>query len=436
MGNRNRNRSKQKRPRLSNAPPEITSHIWSLLQTSDLRNVCLASKSLRRSAESTLYSAITLKWNHELEPRIITLLETLLRKPQLFDCIHAHSLDGDEFVGDEDPPRALTPSRSAVASFTQAIRKLKTPITGLWVRMLKAGSMDAFAALLIARLSRIRRLTITGDYIRRLDLVGKVLLLKVGGQLPKFEQLRRLVYYHGLDYYAPAPPDRFNEVMGLFHLPTVTHLAAWMGNAQGGAFSWPSGKPDLGHLTSLDIEGSRAATMAEILPLARNLKSLSWRWEYAPWTDDHLMTRNLDLDEVMVALSHIRDSLERLQFRITIHTTMHDGEDRMKVSGSFRGLADFDRISHLDVPLVCLAEFGPEPRPLSRHIPRSVETLSLSTGMFFNDAVEWISGNDGPATRDFLQLLRGLADSRSTSLPRLRSVEIIDEDNDLNILYY
>ncbi|KAK7222908.1 hypothetical protein V2G26_010911 [Clonostachys chloroleuca] len=99
--------------------------------TSGLRNVCLASKSIRRSAESALYSAITLKWNHELEPRIITLLEILLRKPELFDCIHALSLDRDEFVGDEDPPRALTPSRSAVASFTQAIQKLKTPITGL-----------------------------------------------------------------------------------------------------------------------------------------------------------------------------------------------------------------------------------------------------------------------------------------------------------------
>ncbi|CAI6014060.1 unnamed protein product [Clonostachys chloroleuca] len=120
MSNRNRNRSKQKRP-----------HIWNVLQTSGLRNVCLASKSIRRSAESALYSAITLKWNHELEPRIITLLEILLRKPELFDCIHALSLDRDEFVGDEDPPRALTPSRSAVASFTQAIQKLKTPITGL-----------------------------------------------------------------------------------------------------------------------------------------------------------------------------------------------------------------------------------------------------------------------------------------------------------------
>ncbi|CAI6014006.1 hypothetical protein V2G26_010910 [Clonostachys chloroleuca] len=290
--------------------------------------------------------------------------------------------------------------------------------------------MDAFAALLIARRSKIRRLTITGEYIRRLDLVGNVLQPKVGGQLPKFEQLRQLVYYHGLDYYAPAPPHRFNEVMGLFHLPTMTRLAAWIGNAQGGAFSWPSGKPALSHLTSLDIEESRAATMTEILPLARNLTSLSWRWEYTPWTDDYLMTRNLDLDEVMVALSHIRGSLESLQFGSTIHTTMHNGEDRMNASGSFSGLADFDRVSHLDVLLVCLAEFGSEPRSLSRHIPRRAETLSLSTGMFFNNAVEWISGNNRLATQDILQLLRGLADSRPTSLPRLRCVEIIDEDED------
>ncbi|CAI6087974.1 unnamed protein product [Clonostachys chloroleuca] len=89
------------------------------------------------------------------------------------------------------------------------------------------------AALLIAHLSKIRRLAITGNWIRHFDLIGKVLHSKVVGRHPpRFERLKLIIYFHGFDYDAPAPLHRFDEVMSLFHVPTVTHLAAQMGSTE------------------------------------------------------------------------------------------------------------------------------------------------------------------------------------------------------------
>ncbi|KAK7224950.1 hypothetical protein V2G26_012953 [Clonostachys chloroleuca] len=162
--------------------------------------------------------------------------------------------------------------------------------------------MDAYAALLTAHLSKIRRLTITDNWIRHFDLIGKVLHSKaVGRHPPRFERLKLIIYFHGFDYDAPAPPHRFDEVMSLFHVPTVTHLVAQMGSTE--LFHWPAGEPDLRCLTSLDLEGCCVKFMSKILALARSLKSLSWRWEYAPDTDDPWMTTYLDLDEIISALT-------------------------------------------------------------------------------------------------------------------------------------
>jgi hypothetical protein len=214
--------------------------------------------------------------------------------------------------------------------------------------------------------------------------------------------------------------------MSLFHVPTVTHLAAQMGSTE--LFHWPAEEPDLRCLTSLDLEGCCVTFMSKILPLARSLKSLSWRWEYAPETDDPWMTTNLDLDEIISALSYVRDTLGKFQFRITVYSGNRlEGEPRMRVSGSFGGLVDFTRLTDIEVPLACLADFGVQPQPLDRHIPRSVETLGLSTSMLYNEAVRWIWNDRGLKNQDVVPLLQQLAKSYPTKLPQLRLVKIIDD---------
>ncbi|CAH0046493.1 unnamed protein product [Clonostachys solani] len=382
---------------LSNAPTEIVSQIFSWLGTSDLANLCLVNKSFRDVVGYTLYSDITFKRDPDQNPRIVALLDTLFRKPELFDHI-----------------TALT--------YVDVVQTLNPRLTYSWTDKLERGEMDAFAAILIAHLTQISHLTITGHNIDQENLIGRVLKLKISGQLPKFERLKFVTYFEGR--------ARFNDVMRLFQIPTVTHLAGSMESFPRGAFKWLSDSAYFRNLTFLAIEGSSAANMGEILALPENLKSLAWSWEYATRTSNSSRAKNLDLDEIVTALSHVKDTLERLQLRITINTEKYyDGEEKINVMGSFSGLRDFNRITDLELPLVFLAGCGDNPQPLDHCTPGGIKTLSLSCVLLLNDAVKWNPSDDWLSDQGILALVSDMSNNSSTNLPQLQRINIFDVDN-------
>lgn len=55
------------------------------------------------------------------------------------------------------------------------------PYTKLWVDRLKTGNMEALVGLLIANLSKTRRLALNHNFINGCSLVGKVIQSKVFG---------------------------------------------------------------------------------------------------------------------------------------------------------------------------------------------------------------------------------------------------------------
>ncbi|CAI6098505.1 unnamed protein product [Clonostachys chloroleuca] len=146
------------------------------------------------------------------------------------------------------------------------MEKAQVPYTKLWVDRLKTGNMEALVGLLIANLSKTRRLALNHNFINGCSLVGKVIQSKVFGG---------------------------------------------------------------------------------------------------------------DLDEIIAALSHVQGTLERLQFRLEIgEGSLVDDEPETTALGSFSNLIHFNRLTHIDVPLVTLAGFDNE-------------ILSLSTGMLVDGAVKW-----------------------------------------------
>ncbi|VUC31544.1 unnamed protein product [Clonostachys rosea] len=415
----------------STVPYEIAAHILSFVPRPDLATVCLVNQSLCHCAEPILCSDIAFKWaRHGAPPPITSLLRKLFRRPELFDCVDVLSLTGHSYsMSGEDslPPVAVT--ESTLVEFEHIIKKLDVPFAGVWVRRLREGSMDAFSALLIAHLSKVRRLTIDDSHIRRLDLIGKVLQSKAIGQnLPRFERLKLIVYFHRFGPpYQPTPQHRFDEVMALFQIPTISHLATQMGSTE--IFHWPAGEPNLSCLTSLDLGGCCAAFMPKILALTGNLKSLAWQWQYIAGTDDPWMTTNLDLDEIISVLSSVKDTLEKLQIRFDVPYEDYPGDDvpTMDISGSFGGLVNFNRLTELKVPIACLADFGVQPQSLDRYVPRSVEKLSLFVDMLETPTVVWIPNGAWPADDYFARLFRDFAKRCPTRLPGLHLVQIIDD---------
>ncbi|VUC31633.1 unnamed protein product [Clonostachys rosea] len=407
-------RSRRKRGSLSNAPNEIVNHILGFLPTSSLANLCLVSKSLRRRAEPLLYSNIVLEWTIERAPLIAELLQTLLKRPELLAYINTLSLQGNEPLNSDLP--SLKPSGFIIRGLVAAVRKFNVSFADLWVQKLQAGAMDAYAALLIAQLSNVSRLAVVDNFLRSPDLLAQVIQAKALGQLPKFKRLEQMIFF------APTRNQTPEVAMAPFNLPAITHLVVSARDIE--ALAWPAGESDLSHLTSLAINSHCAGLMAGLLSRTWNLKSLSWEWEY------YAEAVNVNYDEIMGALSHVKSTLQTLHIRVELlHYFQGHEEPNLTISGSLGALADFDEITDLEVPLVALAGLGPEIQPLAMCLPRNVQSLSLTSGMIYQQA-GWLPDlEDERPDESVVEAIEEFVVTYTTRPPRLRSIKVIDNAN-------
>ncbi|VUC33988.1 unnamed protein product [Clonostachys rosea] len=408
----------------SDFPNEIIDHILSFVPRCDLPNICLVNKSLQVSADPLLYSTILLDWHFFHIPPIIPLLRTLLQRPELFAYVKTVSLHGEPFPSRPETP-LLDMTNIALDDFIAAIERTQAPFTDYWVRKVRLGGtcIEALAGLLIANLSKTTRLAINHNFINGRHLIQKVLQAKIFGpcQMPPFSNLKDIRYYQNRDPSFARYNVIFDDAISLFYLPTVTHISVSFWNPE--VFQWPAGEPHLDHLTSLDIQWLCDAFVAKILSLTRNLKSLFWTWHFENDPDDPWDSSTIDFDNIVAVLSHVKESL---RFRLDVGPEEFEDWDELEftVLGSFSGLRDFDRITHLDVPLTSLPGSGPKPLPLEQYVPDSVEILSLPDVAFCEGRVteDW----SGFGADDIVSVIQPLAETYPTTLPRLRCINVFD----------
>ncbi|CAG9985810.1 unnamed protein product [Clonostachys byssicola] len=427
---------------LTDAPNEIISHICGFVpKISDLKSLCLASRSLRSSAEPILYSSVILEYTFLCIPRIVPLLRTLLRRPELFQRLETVSMNGWGFDFETDS-RAID-LESIDAAFKEqclaAIQKTNVPFTELWIQKFNSGEtcLEALYALLLANLSSgTKRLALMRNFINGRELIGKVMQAKAYGGLPALDRLKEIKYFKGYDYSIATRNDTFEDVISLFYLPKVTHIVAWVPNSPD--FRWPAGQPNLDNLTLLDITRLSDQHMGKILSLTRNLKSLFWTWEYDD-SGDPWLPPTLDFDKIVAILSNVRRTLTTLRFRLKI-TGARDPVSFLElfqgntviypdiaVSGTFRGLAEFDRLTYLEVPLVSLPGFGDTPELLEETVPTNIKRLVLSEDMLLDKAVQWqeFLGFNGFDVVE--RMLEGMARNVLTRLPHLHRLILIED---------
>ncbi|CAH0050591.1 unnamed protein product [Clonostachys solani] len=432
---------------LYSLPAEIVNHLLGFIPRSDLLNLSYVSRALRRSVEPFLYSTIALDWDYHKVPPIIPLLRTLLQKPELFAYIDSVSMVGNEFsIGTRPKPLDLT--KMPLDLFLAAIEKTQVPYTSLWVDQLKSGSgsMDALAGLLIANLCKIRFLAITHNFIDRFKVTSRVLQSKILGQipnysavfgrLPKFEQLNRLIYSKER---SSSDHDIFPDVISLFYLPTARDLVVNIANPEI-PFEWPAGEPDFSHLTSLEVDWVYPRCLAKILDHTCNLKSLYWNWQYDQYGTEESGSL-LDYNHIITALTPIKRTLEKLHFRLE-KSSLEYIDEGIATAGSWDGLCDFERLVHLDVPLISLTGVDSNPEPMERHIPPSVETLCLTSAMLVHeDAVLWVIYPEDVSEEELEEMtmedwhpeqyvfrtIKALAENCPQKLPRLRRIDFVGE---------
>ncbi|VUC32582.1 unnamed protein product [Clonostachys rosea] len=402
-------------------PAEVVDQISKFVPRSDLASLCLVNKSFHRSAELILYYEISIIWDHKhLNPPIIPLLRTLIRRPELLIRIDRLHLKGIYFDDDFDRP-LLDTSGIPLDEFISSINKTDMPYISLWVDRLRSGSMDAFAGLLLAGLTKLSYLDITHNFINGDDILGKVLLSKVFGPLPQFERLKRVIYTKRLDRQVWERNEIFPQTMSLFYLPTtVKDIMVTMSNPE--HFQWPGEEPYLTHLTSLKIGWCIEPFIWRILANTPNLKSLSWSWIYHDSPNEEWEEPLLDFDEITEGLLFVKDTLETFLFSMEIGG---DGYERkiqdMEFSGSFRGLREMENLKFLSVPLVCLTGFEGEPMPLEQSIPTALEVIHLlwQDISSFGVEIEWYD-------EDLLGLVRPMLQPLVDQCPRLHLLTAVN----------
>lgn len=420
---------------LLDCPTEIFNEIFGLdTSPADLASLCRTNKSVSILTEPLLYAKVEWEWLEADHPPPITLLlRTLLHRPDLATHVESLILRGETFIFSckkrKSPP---LPSRPGLSDheIENAIRKTtaseaNTGLADQWISAARAGSMDAFVALLLVRLPRLARLVLETNFARDMDLVGRAVLCETTRSSgASFRRLRSVDIFAREDWDAtPTSIDNTEAALAMFYLPSVQHIRATVGSPKG-AFGWPAQAPDPSTLTSLELFDIREPHLGELLKVTPCLRRLSWTWYKNP--DMHHTSHIVDLDAISAALECVGETLTELD--ISADTDEGCGVDfpRLEFQGALDGLRKLRYLERLRIPLIFLmgsasAGLDARRRRLEDVVPSTLRHVTLTHELGMNDC--FVNGDHSWDDGDQFDKIASWLQASKVATPHLRSMD-------------
>lgn len=412
--------------------------IFRYLSKADLRSVCLANSNLRALAETCLYSEINFGWQKGREVRrhpITTLLRSILRRPELADHIRSISLVGASFrwYYGGTTPRILVPETELEEVLT-FVTMTGVSYRETWLEELRNGTMEAFVAVLLCQPSHLTNIFLDADFAKETRIIGLVLRTTLCGTRGcdlglDFSHLKSasIERYPNDTLYRHQVIRNIADVLPLFYIPSVTQISAGIENPHNPVihlpsptFSWPAAQPPTcPNLRVLKVINLREPYLGQLLSVASQIQSLHWGWYYnTQYEDDHIFTPIINLDQFFKAISHLRNTLEEL----TISTECDKGCDielpRLTVEGSFKAIADFDKLKKFTAPLPLLLGFASDQtKQIQESLPRNLEFLTITDELYYHEEYEW-------EDRDVVSVLEPWLENFQASTPHLRGIAL------------
>lgn len=419
-------------------PVDIIDSVFQILSPNDLCAVSLACTHLRKLAEPFLYSRISWTWETSRTPPIIHLLRSILSRPELAAHVQSLTLDGDTFHLTEyagRPPKlsVIGPELDQPIAF---IERLNVPHGDLWIKELRAGTMDAFIAVLLAQLSQLRYLRVAPNFAKESQSTGMVLKSalcdSVDRGLSKFERLQDVSFNIKTDMSRERGVRNTTDVLPFFYLPEIQHISASIDNPV--IFEWPAiHAPTPSKLTSLDLTIIREEHLGHILSATTCLKTLTWKWYYRePFRDqsrepiiDRFGKPVIDLDQIFEAMAPVRDTLTELAISAACDMSQASPEPPpLAIKGSLKGLVEFNALKRLEVPLPFLFGFSPQRvRPLKSIMPRNIEFLTIKHDL-------WLQEENEMDACTVVGTIRLWLENGKQFTPHLRSIFIVVDPTD------
>lgn len=410
--------------------------ILDCLSQHDLCRVCLAHPQLRHLAEPPLYSKLELYYDQEkysTHHPITSLIRTILRRPDLGPRVRSLSCSRGKCAKDTKSLR-IPVRETDLEEALSFVEKTGLAYRDTWKKKLRQGALDAFLAVLLTQLSRLRSLYLGHAFSCKADLVTLVLRGMLFESHPErpipgissttLHQLQTVSIHRFIESAQNA-----ESVLPFFYLPSIQSISAAIPNAPISAFPWPTPQPPSAPtLRVLYLSYLREAHLGPLLAAAPRLHTLHWQWRFDPDVAvDASNSPTADLDLIMSALTPLRDTLTEL--RITAfcaYSTQAFIPLPLRVRGSMAPLlTHFHQLRTLSLPLVFLTgfELPVRARALAACLPRAIEELTLTDDLYVDVDTEepWDATGHAAAVRDWLALA---ADVRA-SAPRLRRLRLL-----------
>jgi len=157
--------------------------ILGCLAQADLHSVCLVHPSLRLLTEPLLYSAVELPYYQSKPHLLVPLVRSILRRPELAAYIRTLSCQGGDRP-DTNWREKLPRKRVDEADLQEAVSFVSgtsLPFRDKWIVELRQGTLDAYLALLLLQLPRLRRLSLGPVLFTESELIGLVLRSTLDG---------------------------------------------------------------------------------------------------------------------------------------------------------------------------------------------------------------------------------------------------------------
>ncbi|PHH61917.1 hypothetical protein CDD81_7722 [Ophiocordyceps australis] len=423
---------------LPHLPMEILSMIHEELDMTDLKSLSMVNKRLRAITEPRLFKNLKVSWDRKTMPQAISLLDSLLDKPQLSDYIQHLRLCTWPLVN----PHQVPLPKTILDKATKAVLATRMPDTSLWLKQLRAGTIDSVATLILVLLPNIKSLNQDSPFNLRNELLGKMLTHALCGplagnyQLPRFHQLQKVTF--GCKYNTstqwPIPWDVYETdesittnnadfVLPFFYLPSLEEVNISMDNPI--EFNWPADTPPNSTVTSLILTRLREPHLKPLLSGTPNLKSLSWNWLYQEWMDQNVMTRDVDLDALAIAFSQVGNTLTDL----TLTIEDREAEERnshedysVQITGWLSTLPLMSKLTRVCIPWVFVMGMEYSRRRESllwQQLPECLEVLNMIADLEWDVEFEWTSNEAINVMKFELQKRRD-----HSFLQKLRSIKL------------
>ncbi|GAB1216405.1 hypothetical protein ATERTT37_005619 [Aspergillus terreus] len=366
--------------------------VLKMLSVTEHRTLCLVNQNIRAIAEPFLYSKIQWTWQKDRPdspPPIMQLLRTLLSRPQLAGYITNVRLDGYTYRIDRTGFRWTIPQipipNDELDKPIAFIQRMGLPYSKRWIQELRDGTIDALVALLLAQLSNLRYLYLSGDFTRRTVLIGMVLQSAICEDygLPNFGRLQDVSFLvpQGRDEAWDRKIKNTADVLPFFYLPNVQRMSASIQNPD--EFRWSISRlPDPAKLVSLHLTHVREGYLRELLAVTKKLRTLRWEWYFDYGVEDQFTTPIIDLPQIAAALSTVRDTLTDLTIFADCDCDPCGGDafrPAVKTEGSLHSMINFEMLRNLQIPWAFLVGFVQDmTKRLPDVIPKNIEFLIIT----------------------------------------------------------